>query len=133
MAINFNRLEDITKGLKGKEQTGRAFHATFIYKGPKLISIGLNNYNKSHKSKKYGVYESNKNYRTYRACIHSEVSAIIKAGVQDCSGLTFVNVRIDNNGKPAVSKPCNNCMKLITEQVGYKNLWYYDGRVYIKH
>jgi hypothetical protein len=131
MAINFKRLEEITRALKPTKQTGKCFHTTFAFKGNKMLAIGYNNYNKLHPHHKFGVYEPTKDLNSnYTAGIHSEISCLIKLGVEDCSDITFVNVRIDNNDKPAVSKPCANC-ECILEQVGNRKVWYFDGDFYV--
>lgn len=131
MAINFKRLEEITKALKPTKQTGKCFHTTFAFKGNKMLAIGYNNYNKLHPHHKFGVYEPTKDLNSnYTAGIHSEISCLIKLGVEDCSDITFVNVRIDNNDKPAISKPCANC-ECILEQVGNRKVWFFDGDFYV--
>lgn len=132
MAISFSRLENITAALKANQQTGRNFHATFVYHGNKLLCIAHNDYTKLHRYHKFGDYKG-KHDRTgnYTSGIHGECSALIKLGLSDCSHLTFVNVRVDNSGKPAISKPCANCQRLL-DQVGFKNLWYFDGQEYVK-
>jgi|LakMenE18May11ns_1017448.scaffolds.fasta_scaffold9956071_2 hypothetical protein len=131
MAINFKRLEEITRALKPTKQTGKCFHTTFAFKGNKMLAIGYNNYNKLHPHHKFGVYEPTKDLNSnYTAGIHSEISCLIKLGVEDCSDITFVNVRIDNNDKPAISKPCANC-ECILEQVGNRKVWFFDGDFYV--
>lgn len=97
-----------------------------------MLTIGMNDYGKIHRSHKWGDYKSTRANSKYTAALHSELSAIIKLGLSDCSHLTIVNIRIDNNNNPAISKPCVNCRKIL-EQVGYKNLYYFDGKKYIKH
>jgi hypothetical protein len=129
--INFKRLELITHALKPALQTGKSFHTTFVYNKNKLICIAHNNYNKIHPYHKFGKYESTRADGDYKAGIHSECSAIIKMGLEDCSRLTFINIRISNEEKPAISKPCINCQRVL-DQVGYKNIWYFDGKQYIK-
>lgn len=132
MAINFQRLESLAHALKHTQQTGQSFHVTFVYHGSKLIKIGQNNYNKLHRSHKYGDYLPYKNVKSnYVAGIHSEISAIIRLGDNDCFDYTFVNVRIGNDGEPKISKPCQNCLKVM-RQIGYKAIWYYDGVKYVK-
>lgn len=131
MSINFKRLENITKALKPVHQTGRAFHATFVFNKSKLICIANNNYAKLHPYHRFGSYIGKSKTGTYIAGIHSECAAIIKLGLEDCSHLTFVNIRINNHNNIAVSKPCNNCARLL-HQVGYKHLWYYNGDEYIR-
>lgn len=132
MAINFSKLEEITKALKSSKQTGKCFHTTFAFRGSKLLSIGINNYKKQHPARKFGNYVSTKGEGDYVAGIHSEVSSLIKLGMEDCSDITFVNIRVDNNNRLANSRPCSNCQRVLN-QIGYKNIWFYDGTTYIKH
>jgi len=131
MAINFTRLEEITRATKVGLQTGKSFHTTFVYRGNKMLCIAANNYNKAHRRHKYTEYKPNKPGANYQPCLHSEISALIRMGLEDCSDLTFVNIRIDNNSNPAISKPCPNCARVL-KSVSYKNLWYYDGEQYVK-
>lgn len=128
MAINFKNLEETGKALKPIHQTGRSFHVTFVFKKNKMITIAHNNYNKEHPYYKFGKYRPIKSrWADYQAGIHSEIAALIKLGTEDCSGYTFVNVRIDNNGNPANSKPCKNCQKVL-DQIGYHRLWFLNER-----
>lgn len=115
---NFKRLKDIAVALKPRQQTGKCFHVTFIYDKSKLLSIGVNNYNRL--KNRFSTHNDRHNLG-----LHSEFAAILKLGLDDCNKLTFINVRIDNNGKLAMSKPCCNCQMLL-QQVGYKKLWYWD-------
>lgn len=131
MAINFNRLEEISRALKPVHQSGRTFHVTFVYKKNKMLCIGHNNYNKKHPYHKFGVYKPFKDGgENYVAGIHSECAALIKLGMEDCSDLTFVNIRIGSDGNAAISKPCDNCQRLLNE-VGHKRIWFYDGSRYV--
>lgn len=131
MALNFSRLENISRALKNSHQTGQCFHTSFVYHGSKLLNISFNNYNKQHPHHKWTEYKPKRSGDNYQAGIHAECRSLIALGLDDCSHLTFVNVRIDNNGNPAKSKPCNNCYRLLREY-GYKTLWYYDGTEYVK-
>lgn len=114
-------------------QDGKCFHTTFAFHGNKMLSIGMNQYSKQHRYHKLGTYHPRKasSSSTYQAGIHSEAMTILKLGMDDCSRLTFVNIRIGNDGKPAVSKPCNNCYRLLREY-GFKNLYYYYNGEYVK-
>ena len=130
MPINFKRLEEITRSLKPICQTGKSFHATFVYKKNKLVCTAYNNYTKQHPYYKFGKYKSTKRASVnYIPGIHSEVAALPKMGSVDCSNLTFINVRIDNMNNVAISKPCPNCLRLL-DSIGYKKLWYYTGNTY---
>ncbi len=132
MTINFKRLEEIAKALKPVRQSGRSFHVTFVYKKNKMLCVANNNYKKSHPYHRFGKYKSKKtNVGHYQAGIHSECAALIKLGLEDCSDLTFINIRISNNEEPAISKPCKNCQFLL-DRIGYRALWYYNGKRYIQ-
>jgi hypothetical protein len=131
MAINFNRLEDITRALKTQKQSGKSFHTCFVYHGSKLINISHNNYDKLHPYHKWTIYKPNKDTGNYNAGIHAELQSLVSLGLTNCSHLTFVNVRVDNNDKPAISKACKNCERLL-RTIGIKAIWYYDGVNYVK-
>jgi hypothetical protein len=131
MAVNYKRLEEITSSLKQSRQDGKNFHATFVYHGSKMICIGTNSYNKQNLPYKFGDYQSNRSAGTYNACLHSEVSSLIRLGMEDCHHLTFINIRVNNLGQPAISKPCVNCMRNL-KSVGFKYLYYFDGEKYVK-
>lgn len=132
MALNYKRLEEITRSLKPTHQTGKSFHATFVYNKNKLICTAHNNYNKLHPYHRFGSYVPTKHEKgNYIPGIHSEVAALLKMGQDDCSDLTFINIRIDNNDDVAISKPCPNCQNLL-DSIGYKKIVYYDGTKYVE-
>jgi deoxycytidylate deaminase len=117
---------EITRCLKKDKSTGHSFHTTFIFDKGKLLSIGFNNYNKLHRSNKFGKYKGTKsNPEQYTAGLHSEIDSIIKLGRTDCSRLTFINIRIDNNDCPNMSKPCENCFRVL-QGLGFKQIYYLD-------
>lgn len=116
---------ELVKAMKPARQTGRFYHATFICKKRKVIAIGFNNMNKQLPTSKWGEYESEKNGKVYVPCVHSELSAIIKCGHEDCSRFDFFNIRINNKGEIACSKPCINCQRVL-KQVGYNKVYYFD-------
>jgi deoxycytidylate deaminase len=118
---------EITRALRQDKESGRSFHTTFIFDKNKLLTIGFNNYKKLHRHHKFGAYKGTKdNPDKYIAGIHSEIDAIIKLGRTDCSKLTFLNIRIDNNNKPNISKPCENCFRVL-QGLGFKQIYYIDS------
>lgn len=121
------RCVEIARALKSSNQTGQYFHTTFIFRKRKALAIGINNYNKINLASRWGEYLPCKNDgpTRYIAGIHSEISALIKNGLEDCSDLDFFNVRIGNNNQIGMSKPCKNCQRVL-KQVGFKNLYYFD-------
>jgi deoxycytidylate deaminase len=122
-----NKCIEITKCLKKDKSTGHSFHTTFIFDKSKLLSIGFNNYNKLHRHHRFGIYKGTKdNPEKYISGIQSEIDAIIKLGRTDCSRLSFINIRIDNNNLPNISKPCENCCRVL-QGLGFKQIYYIDS------
>lgn len=126
----FNNYIDIAKALKCHKQTGRSFHVTFAVQKKKVLAIGINNYDRVVSKIKYGQY---KIYgpESYKPCLHSEISVILKLGREDCSNIEFYNIRIDNNNEIASSKPCNNCMNMFNI-LGFKKIYYINNQGKIK-
>lgn len=119
--MNLDRLIKISKSLKEQNQTGRSFHTSFIFKGPKLLSVGINSYKEFELISKLPKYKQYRDGGVYRAGIHSEVAAAKQLDF-NCKGLVLVNIRIDNNGNPAYSAPCPNCWEHIVEACGFKKI-----------
>lgn len=115
----YKRLIEIAYALEPKYRVGRCFHVAFITKGSKIISIGWN----SHKS-----HPENLRHEGYRfdSGTHAELSAVLKGGKQDYSGYRIFVIRIDRNGKVAMSKPCCGCQS-VCRQLNFKTV-YYSGK-----
>lgn len=118
---------EIARALKPGHQTGQYFHVTIVCKKRKVLAIGINDLHKLNIDHRFGPYTPSRGAAagSYKSGIHSEVSALIKLGREDCSDLDFYNIRINNLGLPAASKPCHNCQRVL-RQVGYKNIYYFD-------
>ena len=101
----------------------RTFHTTFLLKKNRLQKIGIN-LNKTHPANlKYNYFTKDGNDIRSMVGVHSELSAILKYGKEDCSDCVFVNIRIDKKGKLAMAKPCKGCQDLL-KQIGYKKLFF---------
>lgn len=118
----FKKATQIAFKLKKTSLTGRAFHLTAIFKKSRIISVGINNYKKTHPKIEKLKYLNKEKVR-YNACIHSELSAWLKLNKKDCSGFVFVNVRIDKNDRIGMSYPCCGCKKLLKE-IKFKKFYY---------
>ena len=116
--MNFNRLIESAYALKGRFQTGRAFHFAAILSKSKILSIATNNYSKTHPQTLQFNYQPNSR-------LHAEMSAALKLGLQDCSGLTIVSIRIDNNNRLNNAIFCPGCKELI-KQLNFKNCYHTD-------
>lgn len=119
----FEKYIEITKALMADNFTAKTFHTTFILKKQRIQKIGINT-DKTHPLNLRYQYMGKDGTDIRRFVgVHSELSAILKYGKEDCSDCVFVNVRIDRNGKTAISKPCVGCQDLL-QQVGFKRLYF---------
>ena len=114
--------------MKPKVQTGKSAHTTFAIRKSRIICIATNNYKKIHNEKRFGKYENWKGFESeYKPCIHSECSALLKLGEEDISDYEFLNIRVDNNGKPNMSRACVNCERVLKSFGGPRRMFYSDS------
>lgn len=119
----FDKYIEITKALMFDNFTAKTFHTTFILKKNRIQKIGINA-DKTHPANLKYDY-CGKDGKDIRAMVgvHSELSAILKYGKDDCSDCVFINVRIDKNGNVTMAKPCRGCQDML-KQIKYKKLYY---------
>jgi len=115
MKNKLNKYIEIAKALQPNTHNVKTFHVTFILSKNKLLSIGINKPKTHPKTIKYSYCHS--------VGIHSELSAVLKLGKENCSNYTFVNVRLKKDGTVGSSKPCKGCQDLLN-QVGYKSIFF---------
>lgn len=105
----------------------RCRHFTFIIDGKRIVSFGTN----SGKTHPLNLLHPYKNRRmepiSELVGTHSEMKAIIKHGIENCRGLTLLNVRVNRKGHVAMSKPCTGCSDMIIK-AGISDVWYTDDR-----
>lgn len=93
-------------------------HFTFIMKGTKIISIGWNN------TYLENVRIGKTKIKYPLGGLHAEADAIRKLRDFDvCRRSTLVNIRINNRGHLRNSKPCKNCLELISA-FGFSRVYY---------
>jgi deoxycytidylate deaminase len=124
----FKRFIELAKSLPSYNRSHdiRVHHVTFMCRKSKIIAIGINHPKTNVKNLKYDYINRNNESIAHSCGTHSELSAIIQYGKEDCNDITFINVRIDRNGKANNSKPCRGCSSLL-KQVGFKKLYYTDS------
>lgn len=121
--FNGKRYIEIARALRPDHQCRRTFHATFIIKKGKIQKIGINSLKTHTRNLQYDYTGKDEvDIRTFVG-IHSELSAIIKFGKEHCTDCTFVNVRINMQGEPAMAAPCRGCQSVL-QQVGYKRVYF---------
>lgn len=117
---------ELARALKPSRQTGHSFHVTTIWDKSRLAAVGHNDYTRSHPARRVGrVYRDTRSHQTrdYRPCLHSEVSAIIRLGVEDLSRYTVVNARVLNDGSVGMARPCPNCLELLRQMGSRRLVW----------
>lgn len=122
--MNFDKIIEVSYALINKHNADlRCRHFSFIMDKNKIISIGLNSLKTHPKNLKYNyVNKLNQNISDIVGT-HSELSAVIKLGEEDCSGLTLVNTRINRNNELDFSAPCSGCLDMI-KQLNFKNVYF---------
>ena len=122
--MSFDKIIEVSYALINKHNADlRCRHFSFILDRTKIISIGLNSLKTHPLNLKYNYVNKNKEKISNIVGTHSELSAVIKLGEEDCSGLTIVNTRINRNNKLDFSAPCNGCSDMI-KQLNFKEVWY---------
>jgi tRNA(Arg) A34 adenosine deaminase TadA len=111
--MKINRYVEIAKANIHKIEKQEK-HFSFIMQGSKILSIGMNNPNEHPKAYKYGYKFGD---------IHSELSAILKYGEEDCSDVYMINIRINRFGNVRNSKPCKTCQNVL-KMFRFKKIFY---------
>lgn len=114
---DFAKYIDISRALYRHDHPVRTFHTTFIVKKGKIVSIGINNPKTNPRTLRYD----------YKGQIgtHSELSALLRLGYEDCADLVFINIRLMRDLTVNTSKPCQGCYDMM-KQLGYKKFYYSD-------
>ena len=122
--MNFSKIIEVSYALINKHNADlRCRHFSFIMDKNKILSIGLNSPKTHPLNLKYNYVNKNKEKISNIVGTHSELSAVIKFGEEDCSGLILVNTRINRNNKLDYSAPCNGCSDMV-RQLNFKEVWY---------
>jgi deoxycytidylate deaminase len=123
--MNFAKLIKLTYDLNNTQNLyHRCKHFSFILYKNKVVSIGINNPRKTHPKNLKNKYKNRTN-EDISCCvgIHSELSAVIKYGYEDCSNHILVNTRVNALGELSNSRPCCGCQNLI-KQLKFKKVYY---------
>lgn len=100
---------------EAKKSTFHIKVGAVIFNKSKFVSSGHNHANRS-------IKKHHPRFRKTEYSIHAEVDAIIKAKT-DLKGKSILIVRINNNDKFRLAKPCKYCLKYI-RHVGIKRIYY---------
>jgi len=126
--MNFDKIIEVTYALINKHNADlRCRHFSFILDRNRIISIGMNSTKTHPMNLKYNYINKNKEKISDIVGTHSELNAVIKLGIEDCSKLTLVNTRINRNDLLDHSAPCNGCSDMI-KQLNFKNVYHTDSQ-----
>ncbi len=112
MSKKLRRCIEITRSLKPELQSGKNFHVSFLYDGPRLLSIGCNSYKHGHLAHKFGEYPPTRGGKNYKPCRHSETECLNRLK-KIPKNFTMINIRVDNQGNVAMASPCKNCAAVL--------------------
>jgi deoxycytidylate deaminase len=87
-------------------------HAAVIFKGRRIISIGINKFKKT---------SPNSTTRSY--CQHAEYSAIGRMEPKDTKGCSMLVIRMKCSGSIGLSKPCDECQVMLSKY-NFKAIYY---------
>lgn len=114
--MNFNKIIEMSYALAGKKRhRQRCKHFSFIYGKNKLLSIGINSPKTHPINLKYNYLNKQKDKISHIVGTHSEMSAVIKLGLDNCENLIIINTRINRKNEIDYSMPCNGCMEMLEE------------------
>ena len=91
----------------------RCRHFSFLYRGQRLLSVGLNSHKTHPMSLQYGYRSRRASPGGWTVGTHSELNAVLRLGDGECRGLTLVNTRVNRRGRLDYSRPCEGCLDLI--------------------
>lgn len=124
--MDFDKIVEISYALISKHHADlRCRHFSFILERNRIISIGLNSLKTHPLNLKYKYVNKNNQSISNIVGTHSELSAVIRLGKEDCCGLTIINTRINRNNKLDFSAPCSGCCDMIS-QLNFKNVYFSD-------
>lgn len=103
----------------------RCRHFSFVFDGPRLISVGLNSRKTHPRNLRYSYTGRDDTDISPLVGTHSEMSAVIRMDGEDCKGLKMVNVRVNRRGEFDHSRPCRGCVDMI-RSLGFKEVFYTD-------
>lgn len=107
----------------------RRYHFTIAFDGNKPILICQNNPIKiNHKAYRIGQQFNIRTYQDF-PYVHSEsylISKLLDRYNSINTNLSIVNVRINRQGRILLSKPCENCQKIL-DAVGLHKVYWTTG------
>jgi hypothetical protein len=114
---------------EGRGLWHRCRHFSFVFRGGRLLSVGLNS-SKSHpRNLLYAYMGRDGSDISHIIGTHSEMNAVLRTDSDECRGATMVNLRINRRGDFDYSRPCSGCCDML-RSLGFVEAFYThsDGR-----
>jgi len=115
-----DKANQIARSLCPTNREIRTSHIAFLIKSSIIQKIGINKKRTHPATKSHPYHEGN-------VGIHAELDCLLKMDKEDLSGYSMLVIRVDNNGKLNMSKPCKGCQSLL-QQFNVKEVWYSDSK-----
>jgi hypothetical protein len=124
--MNFAKIREISHALASKHASDqRCRHFSFIMHKKRVLSIGFNT-PKTHPINLKYDFVNKKNVPIHDLVgTHSELSAVIKLGTENCEGLIMVNTRVNRRNEIDFSMPCRGCQSFL-DTLNFKKIYYSD-------
>lgn len=110
-------------------QSGKNFHCSFLFDGPRLLSVGFNSYKHGHLAHKFGEYPPTRGGTNYKPCRHSETECLNRLR-KIPNNFVMINTRINNQGEIAMARPCPNCEAVLRTKKFKKLLYTINDKEY---
>lgn len=108
---------------RSMDNNGQNICAIIVDKKNKILSIGLNQYNKSHPlQKEYAKKYDNEN----KIYLHAELASLIGLPYGKVPYAIYI-ARTGANGEPRICKPCKICTKAI-QDYKIEKIYYTKGQ-----
>lgn len=101
----------------------RCRHFTFVFRGNKLVSTGVNSHKTHPRNLLYAYVNKRQADISWMVGTHSEMSAVLRLGDENPGNLTLVNTRVNRSGFLDYSRPCPGCTDMIIK-AGFREVYY---------
>jgi len=114
---------------EGRAIWHRCRHFSFVFKGSRLLSVGLNSRKTHPRNLLYAYAGRDSADISQYVGTHSEMNAVLRMDSDECRGATMVNLRINRRGDFDYSRPCSGCRDML-RSMGFSEAFHThrDGR-----
>jgi len=122
--MKFKKLREISLAMAPKHPSDqRCRHFSFILHKKRILSIGFNSIKTHPLNLKLNFVNKKNDPINNVVGTHSELSAVIKLGQEECDGLILVNTRVNRKNEIDFSMPCSGCLSFI-KPLNFKKVFF---------